>query len=189
MRLIDIETLKILPAFMRADPANQGLSAGVDEVIKLLMSFEAHLSTWTAIDDMDHEELDELAWELNIPWYDPEATEVVKREIIKKSDLIQQKLGTKWAVEDVFITYFGDAVLEEWWEYNGEPGHFRIKTTNPTVTNENLNKCLAIVSKVKRLSAYLDGIYVELTGSCDLFMGVAYHEVSFDTIQMGKKYT
>ena len=186
MRLKDIEFLKLLPAFMREDTAIIGMSKGVDEVIKMFAGFADNMSTWAAIDNLTEAELDELAWELNIQWYEPDAAIEIKREIVKNSDLVQQRLGTKWAVENVITTYFGSGNIKEWFEYDGEPGHFRIESNNPSVTNEQLNKFIRILNKVKRKSAFLDGVFITLGAQADINMGVGFHETKISTVRFGK---
>lgn len=186
MKLKDIEFLKLLPAFMREDSAVIGMSKGVDEVIKMFAGFADNMSTWAAIDKLTEAELDELAWELNIQWYEHDAAVEIKREIVKNSDLVQQRLGTKWAVENVITTYFGSGNIKEWFEYEGEPGHFKIESTNPSVTNEQFNKFMRILNKVKRKSAYLDGVYIMLGAQATINVGVGQQETKITTMRFGK---
>ena len=181
MKLNDIEFVRLLPQFMRNDAAVTGLAAGVDEVIKGLAQSVSLLSTWDHINQLSETELDELAWELNIQWYDIGASIGVKRDLIKNSDKVFQRLGTKWAVENIISTYFGEGHIEEWFEYGGEPGHFRVLSNNPTINDERLTEFLNLLQKAKRASAKLDGIIINLAGQVTMFAGVAYHETGHDT--------
>lgn len=189
MKLQNIEFIKLLPAFMRKDADIIGMSKGVDEIVRMFTSYGDHMSEWTAIGEMTEAELDELAWELNIPWYEPDASVEVKRQIVMDSDLVQQKLGTKQAVEVVISTYFGNGNVTEWFEYGGDPGHFKIESGNPSVTNENMNKFLRILEKVKRKSAHLDEININLMADVRLHAGVAYHEIGAMTVTFAMPYT
>ena len=182
MKLNDIEFIKLLPQFMRDDDAVKGLAAGVNQVVKELTESVRLLSTWDHIDELSESELDELAWELNIQWYDRGASMEVKRGLIKDSDKVFQRLGTKWAVENIITTYFGEGHVEEWFEYGGEPGHFRVLSPNPSLNNERLTEFLNLLDKVKRASAKLDEIIITLAGRVDMVAGVAYHETGHDTI-------
>lgn len=187
MRLNDIETIRLLPQFMKDDKFNIGLGKGIDSVVQNLTARISTMSTWDSIDSLLEEELDALAWELNVDWYRLDATIDVKRQLIKDSRRMSKKLGTKWAVERIINTYFGDGFVQEWFEYEGEPGHFKVFSANPRVTNENLVEFLSILEKVKRASSHLDGIVISLTGQMKLHAGVGYHESSFETIRLGKK--
>lgn len=185
MKLSTLEFLRLLPAFMRGDLAIRGLAAGLDEIIPGLDASVNRLTTWDHIDELSENELDALAWELNILWYDKSANLETKRQLVKDSDKVYQHLGTKWAVENVIQTYFGDGYIREWFEYNGEPGYFRIYSTNPTLTDERLTEFLNILDKVKRHSSKLEGIYITLTGRMPLSAGMAYREYGTDTFKLG----
>lgn len=185
MKLSTLEFIRLLPAFMRDDAAVRGLAAGLDEIIPGLAQSLSRLTTWDRIDELSEDELDDLAWELNILWYDKAAGIDAKREIIKSSDEVYRHLGTKWAVENVINSYFGEGYLKEWFEYNGEPGHFRVYSTNPTLTNERLIEFLNLLQKVKRASSQLDGIFITLTGQMILSAGVAVHETTHETFGIG----
>lgn len=187
MKLNDIEFLRLLPQFMREDKAVQGLAAAIDEIVPGLADSLSVLSTWNEVDRLTEAELDALAWELNILWYDTGADVGIKRELIKNSDMVFKKLGTKWAVENVIDTYFGEGEVQEWWKYDGEPGHFNILSPNPSVNNEKLNEFLNILSKIKRASAKLDAIIISLSGALNLRAGVALHEAATEQYNIGAK--
>ena len=105
MKLSELEFIRLLPQFMREDTAVKGLSLGLDIVIPQLSESIKYLTTWDQIDNLSEAELDELAWELNILWYELDADIEVKRDVIKNSDKVYQHLGTKWAVENVILAF------------------------------------------------------------------------------------
>lgn len=180
MKLYDLDFLKLLPRFMQEDTAVQGLAAAVNGIIPDLAAQVSKLSTWDCINDLSEAELDDLAWELNVPWYESTAPVEVKRAIIKDSDITHQRLGTKWAVESVIEAYFGDGSIEEWFQYSGEPGHFRVLSSNPTINNERLTEFLALLDKIKRASAKLDVIIISSSGEAVLSIGVGFHDVGWN---------
>lgn len=180
MKLSTLDFVKLLPQFMRDDSAVRGLAAGINQIIPRLSAAAGKLSTWDCIDDLTETELDELAWELNILWYDIGASVAIKRELIKNSDKIYERLGTKWAVENVIETYFGEGHVEEWWEYSGAPGHFRVISGNPSLSNEKLAEFINIATKVKRASAKFDGVYISLSGEMCLAAGAAVHDIGIE---------
>ena len=189
MKLGSLEFLRLLPQFMRDDLAVQGLASGIDAIVPQLAASVEKLTTWDHIDELTEDELDALAWELNILWYDKSASLDTKRDLVKNSDLVYQRLGTKWAVESVIQSYFGEGYIKEWFEYEGEPGYFRVYSTNPTLNNERLTEFLNILNKVKRHSSKLEGIYITLTGEMPLAAGVGVREASSDTYRIGARLT
>ena len=189
MKLNDLEFIRLLPQFMRGDDAVKGLAAGIDAIVPGLAASIGKLTTWDHIDELSERELDELAWELNIPWYDTGASLVIKREVIKDSDKVHSHLGTKWAVENVIRTYFGSGHVSEWWEYGGEPGHFQVNSSNPSLNNERFNEFLHLLDKVKRASAKLDSVVISLSGELPLYVCVALHEVGREQYAIGGSQT
>lgn len=185
MKLSNLDFIQLLPQFMRDDEAVRGLAAGINDIIPSLSASIEALSTWDHIDNLSEDELDELAWELNILWYDHSATLAVKRDLVRNSDKVWRYIGTKWAVENVIMTYFGEGHIEEWFEYGGEPGRFRIVAKNPSLAEETLQEFMNILNKVKRASAKLDGISIVLDGELNLSAGVAYHETGFERYAIG----
>lgn len=185
MKLSSLDFIRLLPQFMRDDTAVQGLAAGLNEIIPPLSESVQTLSTWDHIDELSEQDLDDLAWELNILWYDINASIAIKRDLVRNSDKVWRHIGTKWAVENVITTYFGEGHIEEWYEYGGQPGRFRIVSKNPSLAEETLREFMNILDKVKRASAKLDGISIVLDGTLNLSAGVAYHETGFEQYSIG----
>lgn len=187
MKLSDIEFLRLLPSFMREDMAIIGLSKAMNSLVPSLEDNMRLLTTWNHIDELPEAELDDLAVELNVLWYDKSATIYTKRDLIKNCMEVYRHLGTKWAVESVVRSYFGDGYISEWFEYGGEPGHFRVYSTNPGMSDATMDEFMVLLNKIKRASAILDGIYLSLTGQMNLFAGTALHEYGTDQYAIGAK--
>ena len=185
MKLGDLDCKRLLPAFMRDDGAVTGLSLALNDIVPQLEGSIQTLSTWDSIDLLSEEELAALAWELNILWYDVGANIDTKRDVIKNSDLVYRRLGTKWAVESVIKSYFGDGYITEWFEYGGQPGRFRVYTANPSVSEERYGEFLNLLEKIKRASAKFDGLYITLTGQMPLYAGMAVHQSGRERYEIG----
>lgn len=185
MKLSNLEFMKLLPQFMQDDSAVKGLAAGIDSLVPALVVEMEKLSTWDHLDSLSETELDDLAWELNVLWYDKGAPIDIKRSIIRDSDKVYKKLGTKWAVENVINTYFGDGYVEEWFQYGGEPGFFRIYSTNPSLNESRFAEFINLLNKVKRASAKLDAVFINLTGQMNMYAGTALHVTGTEQYDIG----
>lgn len=164
----DVDFIKLLPFFMREDEADKGLSKGIDKAIDPLSDKIDLFTTWDKLDKMTGEEIDLLAEELHISWYDKDTTLDIKRQIIRDSDIVHAKLGTNWAALQVITTYFGEGKIVDWYDYGGNPGHFKVQTINQSILNSKAKKFLSILEKVKRKSAHLDAIELISDGWCGL---------------------
>ena len=88
MKLQDLDFIRLIPQFMRDDQAVRGLANGLNQLIPDLDAHSKRLSTWDCIDELPESEIDALAWELNILWYDYGATIETKRDLVKNSDKV-----------------------------------------------------------------------------------------------------
>ena len=115
MKISDLDFVRLLPAFMRDDEAAIALSKAMNKLIQPPGSRIPTIRTWDEIDSLNEPECDELAWELDIDWYDSTGMSLEeKRETIKLAQQIKRKRGTKWAVERLISAYFGEGyVMEE----------------------------------------------------------------------------
>lgn len=181
MKLNNADILRLLPLMMRDDETVAALASVVNLLAGTLFYGASRLRTWDKLDELPENELDELAWELNIAWYNDTADRDKKVQLIKDSDLVYSRLGTKWAVEQIIKTYFGSGLVREWFEYGGDPYHYKIISENPSLTNEHIKQFFQILDVVKRKSAWLDAILITLTGEMSLYTGVCVRETTKET--------
>ncbi len=173
MDVNSVDLLKLLPSYMREDKFNKALAKALSLQLRKIAEKTELLSIWDHIDDLPEDMLDALAWSLHVDWYDKDADIWVKRALIKSSDLVHMRLGTPWAVMNVINEYFGYGEMREWWEYGGNPHYFKVLSTNPRITNDQLGRFIAVLDIVKRASSWLDDILITLTGESHVYVGMA----------------
>jgi phage tail P2-like protein len=167
------ETLKLLPQFMRQDEANIALCSAVDALITDPGSRVKQLRIWDQIDNLPESLLDELAWELNIDWYEDTMEIEAKRATIKTARLIKERRGTVWAVEQVISNIFGDGTVKEWFEYGGSSHHFKVVTSYPLETQDIIEKFRKAVNAAQRESSILDAIEFAFVGNAATYSAAA----------------
>ena len=177
--------VRMLPEPMKLDDGTAAMARVAAEELERRGIESGLPRLWGRFDDMAGDLLDILAEDLGLTWYDSDAPAAVKRELLKNSGQVFRRLGTKWAVENVIGTYFGEGFVREWFEYDGEPGHFRVYSPNPSVNQERLEEFLSLLERVKRTSAKLDGIFISLTGQTPIYAGVAVRETSTERYEIG----
>lgn len=170
MKLSDADILQLLPVFMRDDDAVRAFAKAVNALIRGPGGEIKRLREWDQIDNMTSSELDEVAWEMSLEWYDKTVDIENKRATIKAATLLKEKAGTKWAVTEAVKAVYGvKPVISEWFEYDGDPGHFRAKVE--ANKGFDFGKILKAINYVKRASAHLDTVEMTTTESLDLFIG------------------
>lgn len=148
MKLSDIEFIKIVPEFMKNDEAVKAFCQALDKLLEPC-SRASTLSTWASFGELTESECDELAWELDVDWYDYNAAIEQKRAAVSSAQQIKRKRGTKWAVEQLVSAYFGDGKVTEWYEEGEEPFTFSVSSENPNITPEMFVKFIQAVNAAK----------------------------------------
>lgn len=160
MKISDLDFVRLLPAFMRDDEAAIALSKAMNKLIQPPGSRIPTIRTWDEIDNLNEPECDELAWELDIDWYDSTGMSLEeKRETIKLAQQIKRKRGTKWAVERLISAYFGEGYVMEWYEMYDSPYTFVALTTNTNTDAQNFEKFVEAVKAVKNARSHLAGVF------------------------------
>lgn len=160
MKISDLDFVRLLPAFMRDDEAAIALSKAMNKLIQPPGSRIPTIRTWDEIDNLNEPECDELAWELDIDWYDSTGMSLEeKRETIKLAQQIKRKRGTKWAVERLISAYFGEGYVMEWYEMYDSPYTFVALTTNTNTDAQNFEKFVEAVKTAKNARSHLAGVF------------------------------
>ena len=171
MRLTDIDLLRLLPQFMRDDQNVNAFAYAVQSQIVAVSLSIAHARFYSRIDSLSDALLDELAWQFNITEYRNDYDISIKRELIKGCLELHYKRGTVGAVEKVVENIYGVATLEEWFNYGGEPYHFKVYTSNPNASDEMIADLERIVKETQNIRSYLEAVIVELMENMSLRFG------------------
>lgn len=171
MNLKDVDLIKLCPAFMQEDKTNIVLANGINNLFHTWADNIDRLPVINQLDKLTMAELDQLASDKNIFWYDTKASISVKRALIKNAKTVFNRLGTVWAVESVMNDYMPGTELQEWFDYEGERGYFRIVTTNTSVLKTDIQTFLNILKGIKRRSVWLEHIMLRLEQYLVLYPG------------------
>lgn len=160
IKISELDFVRLLPAFMREDEAVIALSEAMNKLFRGSGSRLETLRTWDKIDELTEPECDELAWELDVDWYDSTGMNLEqKRETIKLAIQIKRKRGTKWAVDRLISAYFGEGYVEEQDELGGTPYSFIVYTTNDNVVAESYNKFIEAIKAAKNERSHMVGVF------------------------------
>ena len=149
-----IGMIKIYPALMES-PVLIRTNDG-----KVLRTIDGKLLRAKTDNHVPEPLLDILAYDFKVDWWDADYTVEEKRRVLKDSWRIHRMLGTKGAVEQAISAIYPETTIEEWFEYNGDPYHFRIKLD---VTSDSVNpaKHQRVVDRIeyyKNVRSVLDDI-------------------------------
>lgn len=172
MTISNFDIKQLLPYFMREDDVIIALAEAVNDLVKTPGAQVKRIREWDQFDALTEAELDELAYEMGIEWYDPSVPIENKRATISAAKVLQDKSGTAWAViEAVKAAYGVTPTITEWYDYNGDPGHFKLDLD----AHESFDfaRILRAVNFVKRASAVLDGTTLYMNADAPVYVGFA----------------
>ena len=171
----------IMPENLASQVETKAFAYAVGRQIEKLCAYSDAARTYAAIATMPEWLLDYMAVELRTPSYDENYSLKTKRALIQGSLLFYTQMGTPAAVYRIIETIFETGYIEEWYEYDGDPHHFRAYVGDGgEVGPGELEEFRRVLSSVKRLSSWLDDIITITAMDPDM--------VTF-TGTMGKGYT
>lgn len=188
MRIATADILKLLPEFMRGDEAVKGLAASVNKLIREPGEKIKTVRIWDQIDELNDEQLDELAYELDIDWYNSALPLENKRAIIKISDLVHSRRGTKWAVEELIAAYFTKGFIMEWHEegyINPKPFHYSVYTSHKNVTDDIMQEFGKIAKVAMPVRSRLDSVFFSDTYGSRIIAGHSETAYSYTSKKCG----
>lgn len=156
--------LSAFPAVLQMDMSIAALAQGTAQLLARRPAEIGRLSLYQQIDTLPEALLDILAYDFKVDWLGSDYTLEEKRRTLKDSWRVHKTLGTKAAVETAISAIYPDTQVLEWFQYDGEPYHFKIQIAAEL---ERLNpdrhrRVLERVSFYKNLRSHLDVVeYVE----------------------------
>lgn len=173
IKLHDGQVADILMNGMRNNPEIQALSYAIHQEKQRILHLADSTRTAAAIDELPEAVLDSLAVELRTQHYGVDLPIEAKRSLIKNTLVWYKKAGTLAAIKELAAIAYGECEVQEWWQYGGEPGRFKVATSNFQVAFENLDMFYATLSKVKRLSAHFEKVNIDFESDQKVGVGMA----------------
>lgn len=124
---------------------------------KYIVSNFKYLRYLERIDTMKENELDLLAEELDVDFYDFGLKIEEKRKLCRIAFETQRIKGTHKAINNILEVFYDKGEILEFVDYNGNPGNFKIQIQG-TANEKALTTILERVEYVKKHSQHLEGI-------------------------------
>lgn len=166
--------LRSLPVSLSGDPKMVALAGAIAAALEQRREEIRRASVYPHISQLDEGLLDILARDFKVDWWDPDYTLEEKRRTLATSWQVHKTLGTRKAVETALRAIYPDSEAEPWYEYGGEPYHFRLKInlTREQYEEGKPQRALDQVKYYKSLRDHLDSLSYTITlPDCVLHVG------------------
>ena len=149
-------TQSLIPSF--EDIKLHSADVVASDVIGALSSEIKAFETLANPELCDEKYLPFLAYAFKVDFWDKSLSVDDKRALIKQSLALHRYKGTIWAIEQVFEALKIKAVAEEWFNYGGEPYHFKIDLSleDKEITPARANELTKYVGIYKNVRSVLD---------------------------------
>lgn len=157
--------LRALPDVLAKDEHMLALADAIARQLETCVAKTDKPRIFPRLDELDEALLDALAWDFKVDWWDYTYTITEKRTTLRKSWYVHKHMGTPAAVRTALSAIYPDTRVEEWFEYGGEPYHFRLQipVDESTLDASKHATVLSLVAFYKNLRSVLDS--VEYSGS------------------------
>ena len=154
----------IMPENLASQLETQAFAYAVGCQVEKLTEYAERVHIYAVVDAIPEHILDVLAVELRTPAYKQDFSIDVKRALVKGTLPFYARMGTPAACNYIIEAISEGGNIEEWFDYGGEPHHFRVHVTrdHSVVSIEEFEEFIRTIFFVKRLSSWLDEIIVTI---------------------------
>ncbi|RXZ84575.1 phage tail protein I [Paenibacillaceae bacterium] len=184
--MIDIQMVRLIdlvPPNLRNDPTISAAAESLDRQLKDVTTLIPQLSIVHHIDTLPEQWVDELAWQWHVDFYDPDLSLEQRRDLVKNALPWHKRKGTPSAVAELIAAVFDTGEVLEWFEYGGEPYHFKVVTSDPSATTEKAKEFIAAINSVKNERSWLEAIEITTESTMELYFANVLHIGDHITIE------
>lgn len=169
--------LDILPPNLKNDPDIIAASKAVDNSFSGILEELIYVSPLYHLENQKEDVIDHLLYQFHIIDDEGKSLAQTKDEkigLIDSSFEIHQKKGTKAALERVLEQLNIRAKVLEWFDYGGEPYHFKLEVTEVDNSgfDDNKQKLLdRLIESHKNKRSWIEKIEIFLTGIGSEYLG------------------
>lgn len=165
--MFSIDVADLFPRFLLNDKNGYAMAKAIEAGLKyFLEKCQDGLDCVLDVEKMPEWRLDEMAWELNC-LYDYAADVEAKRAWIRDATPLFASYGTPSAIYNYLAGYFDGIEVEEFWQYDGDPFHFRV-TVDGEWTPENEAWARKAIAAAKNVRSVLDDMRL----GCNVAIGI-----------------
>ena len=154
------------------DIASECFGYALDRQMQRFHKMANQLTVWSNLDQVDPKYYDYIALCIKAPYYKSSYPADMKLQLIKSAIEMHRYAGTQRAVDKLLELIFEKAFFEPWYEYGGEPYHFRPKVYD-VLTEDAIEEFVDIVKKVKAARSIMDALAIGREAYGTVYVGAA----------------
>lgn len=203
--MIDLKqntVLREMPNNLLKDKKVENLALSLQSTLNQMLEWAEKINYTMDLEQLDEAVLDHLLWEKHITWSEGLAlinNRQQKINFIKNATKLHRLKGTPAAIELVCELLNVKTKLSEWFEYDGEPYHFKVEVmevTNHGLSEETMIMLENLVMQYKNVRSHLEALNIYLTVLNKSYIGcttlsgeiITVYPYSTSDLEIGGKY-
>jgi len=158
--IYNVSLADLLPDGMLSDPKTQALCAAIDVENKFVVNAIGAVSVLDNIGNQPADATDLLAIEQGTPYYSQSLPLQTRQSLLSSTGQINAIAGTKAAIEKTLQEAFASGSVQEWFDYGGVPGHFRVLVNDFPNSQAQMSEINRAIAATKRASSALDEVII-----------------------------
>lgn len=155
--MIEVNIDVLLPRFIMRDKNGYAMARAIEKALKTMCAdIKKGVEIVLDVEKMPEWRLDEMAWEIGA-LYDFSADIEQKRSWIRDSVPLFAAYGTPQAIYNYLEGVFDSVLVQENWQYGGEPFNFRV-IVGGNYTAENEAWAMNAIKQTKNARSVLEGL-------------------------------
>lgn len=184
IKIQEIKLNEILPPILKEDKTVSAIAKVLQKYLDENYEYIKRLNILANIDEITNEDLiDHLAYQFHVDFYDQSLGIEKKKELVKRSILHHRRKGTPWAIDDLLSRAFDTSHVKEWFEYDGDPYHFRVHTKDILGSEEKYISTIKAINVVKNTRSKLEKIIIERDLDHNLYLGITNRQLKTNKYQ------
>ncbi len=171
--LEDIRLNDLLPNSISNDEIIKELSSALSNELQNITNNIDKILFYPNILELPEDIIDLLAKQFQVSFYDVLGLDLAtKRELVQNSIIWHKRKGTKAVMQEMIgVLYDRNCIVQEWFEYGGNPYYFKVFIDNIPFNETDLENILDIINTLKNVRSHLESITVKLTVIDNVYVG------------------
>ncbi len=165
--------IDLLPHNLQSDETIKQFAEVLENEIVTLDNIISQLTIYANIDTLNEAYIDAMADAFHITHnegYQFADTLDKKRSLVKNAISLHKHKGTLYSIRQVLDTLDLKGNILEWFEYDGEPYHFKLDIDlSDGVSFETVNKLIALINEFKNARSHLERILFNIVSNGNVY--------------------
>lgn len=169
----NFDLLKLVPQSLQSDSQIIAACSALEGELQAVSVAVDQIMIISKLSSQPSAVIDNLAWQWSTDFYDDSLSLTTRISLVQNSLKWHKIKGTPAVVQEMVSSVLSNGVVTEWFDYDGEPYHFRVQTDEIISSQAIYDQLAAVITATQNIRSWLDGVIVSRTWSGTAYFGGA----------------